>query len=122
MILFPRESTRVSLYGRKIIYEDIQFTQLNQYQRRKGSNCNTGEVCKILRVGCVIFRSGSIFVSCPCGRAKLVVSWPFDAHSFVVCGQSPNPHHPMESSPCALAVDLAAGALAPWIRFPLVLL
>ena len=122
MILLPRESTRVSLCGRKIVYEDIQFTQLDQYQRRKGSNCTQAKCGKILRVGCVISRAGLMFVFFPCGWKKSVVFWPFDAHFFVVCSLAPIPPHPMESSPCALAVDLAAGALAPWFQFPLVLL
>ena len=54
-----------------------------------------------------------IVVFCPCVWEKSVVASPFDAQLFVVYDLAPIRLRPMESSPCALAVDLAAGALAP---------
>ena len=70
----------------------------------------------------VIVLPGSISSSAPCGGAKSDVAWPFDAQIYVFSLRARIHFRPRGSIPCARAVDLAAGVLAPWIHIPLVLL
>ena len=77
---------------------------------------------KILLEWRIIVWPGLISSFAPCGGAKSDVVWPFDAQFYVVSLRALIHSRPRGSNPCARAVDLAAGVLAPWIHIPLVLL
>ena len=70
----------------------------------------------------IIVLPGSISSSVPCGGAMPDVAWPFDAQIYVFSLRAQIHFHPRGSTPCAWAVDLAAGVLVPWIHIPLAVL